>query len=210
MKIAGELFLIKDGSFAHSSEFLELMNEIKEAIKCVTWSSPSSFLINPVVKGNGVFPIKNGFIDYLEKKSWVAEMKMSLALGMNPGPIDAIKKTSAGIFAVEWETGNISSSHRALNKIGVGILQKEIIGGILILPTRKFSKFLTDRVGNYEEIAPYFTLYQNINIIEGIIGVIAIEYDDIDLSAPLIPKGKDGNARKDIDGNKNTLFSDNT
>ncbi|NLS89760.1 hypothetical protein EYI23_17625 [Bacillus subtilis] len=28
------------------------------------------------------------------------------------------------IFAVEWETGNIASSHRALNKIATGILNQ--------------------------------------------------------------------------------------
>ncbi|MBB5637271.1 hypothetical protein HDE68_003184 [Pedobacter cryoconitis] len=196
MKIATELFLIKEGVFSHSAEFLIVMNEVNEAIKCVSWNEKDKFCINPVQKGNGVVPIKNNFIKYLKDKGWKTETRMTLALGMNPGPIDAIKETSFGIFAVEWETGNISSSHRALNKIGVGILQKEIIGGLLILPTKKFSKFLTDRVGNYEEISPYFILYQSINIIDGVIGVIAVEYDDLDKEAPLIPKGKDGNAKK--------------
>ena len=196
MKIASELFLIKEGNFSHSNEFLDMMDEVNEAIKCVSWHHPTEFVVNPVKFGNGVFPIKNNFIKYLKDRSWQPEVKMRLALGMNPGGIDVIKKTSQGIFAVEWETGNISSSHRALNKIAVGIIQKEIIGGLLILPTRNFSKYLTDRVGNYEELAPYFPVYQNLSIKEGIIGVIAIDYDGLDTSSPLIPKGKDGNAKK--------------
>ncbi|MFS3941671.1 hypothetical protein ACL9SS_09830 [Bacillus subtilis] len=41
-----------------------------------------------------------------------------------PGPIHAVKilNNDKDIFAGEWETGNIASSHRALNKITTGIL----------------------------------------------------------------------------------------
>src|SRR5690606_30397482 len=119
-------------------------------------------------------------------------IRMALAKGMNPGPIDAVKATTAGLFAVEWETGNISSSHRALNKIAVGIIQKEIIGGFLILPVKEFSKYLTDRVGNYEELAPYFPLYENLKL-EGTLGVISVSFDEVDATVPLIAKGLDGN-----------------
>ncbi|WP_184548817.1 restriction endonuclease [Mucilaginibacter sp. FT3.2] len=196
MKIEHELFLIKDGDFSKSIEFEIIMKEINEGIKCVTWHDPVKFKINPVKMGNGVFPIKNDFIKYLKNRNWLPENKMSLAIGMNPGAIDAVKLTSHGPFAVEWETGNISSSHRALNKIALGIIQKQIIGGILILPTRTFSRFLTDRVGNYQEIAPYFPMYQHLSISDGLIAVIGIEHDETDINAPLIPKGKDGNAKK--------------
>ena len=115
---------------------------------------------------------------------------------MGPGPIDAIKKTKEGIFAVEWETGNISSSHRALNKISLGLIQKKLLGGILILPVRELAMFLTDRIGNLEEIQPYFALYQNLKIDVGFMGVIGVSYDAISKDAPLIPKGKDGNSEK--------------
>ncbi|HRP37887.1 MAG TPA: hypothetical protein PLS50_08840 [Candidatus Dojkabacteria bacterium] len=120
---------------------------------------------------------------------------MSIAIGMNPGPIDAIKQTDFGDFAVEWETGNISSSHRALNKIAVGIIQGLIVGGILVLPERSLSRYLTDRIGNFEELSPYFPMYNNLNI-DGVIGVISICHDEIDKNAPIIPKGSDGNALK--------------
>lgn len=196
MKIEFENYLIKNGDFIHSSEFTNLLLEIHAGIQCVSWHHTQKFIVNPSYKGNGVFPIKNNFIKYLTTMDWVSESKMALVLGMRPGPIDAVKLTSYGPFAVEWETGNISSSHRALNKIALGIMQGQIIGGILILPTRNFSRFLTDRVGNYQEIAPYFPMYQQLSINEGVIGVIGIEHDDIDLLAPLIPKGKDGNAKK--------------
>jgi hypothetical protein len=199
MKISNELFLIREGDFSQSEEFIEIITDINIGIKCVTWHDPNLFLINPVRKANGVVPIKNNFIDYLRQKGWKPEIRMSLAKGINPGAIDAIKLTSYGIFAVEWETGNISSSHRALNKIAVGIIQGQIIGGILILPMKNLAKFLTDRIGNFEELTPYFPMYQKMEINEGVIAVIGIDYDGLDNDAPLIPKGKDGNAKKGFD-----------
>lgn len=55
---------------------------------------------------------------------------------------------------------------------------------------------MTDRIGIYEEINPYFTLYQHLDIQNGFIGVIAVNYDEIDTEVGIIPKGKDGNAIK--------------
>jgi len=82
---------------------------------------------------------------------------MSIASRVKPGPIDAVKEMPDGrYFSVEWETGNISSSHRALNKMAVGLLDGMLVGGILILPSRDMYQYLTDRIGNYAEIEPYF------------------------------------------------------
>lgn len=199
MKISNETFLLKEGDFSDSVEFKEILTEVNSAILCVSWHHPELFVLNPISKGNGVLPIKKNFIQYLESKNWKTEKRMTLAVGINPGAIDAIKATSRGIFAIEWETGNISSSHRALNKIAVGIIQKQIIGGILIVPVKNLAKYLTDRIGNFEEIKPYFPLYQSLAIREGIIVVIGIDYDALDENSPLIPKGKDGNSKKGIE-----------
>src|SRR6478736_2276949 len=132
--------------------FKEIIKDIKKAIKSVVWGEPKRFIINPTIKGNGVNPIKHSFVHSLKNSGWRPEIKMSLVKGMDPGPIDAIKETKNGVFAVEWETGNISSSHRALNKIAVALIQDHIFGGILIVPVRNLSKYLTDRIGNYEEL----------------------------------------------------------
>jgi len=196
MKITNENLFISNGEFANSQEFKTILEELRSAIASVTWNDKQKFIINPTRKGNGVVPIKDNFIKSLVANGWNAEKRMSFAEGMNPGPVDVVKETSFGDFAVEWETGNISSSHRALNKIAVGMIQKAIIGGILILPIKNLAQYLTDRIGNYEEIQPYFPLYQNIQVESGIIGVISIDYDEISQQSPLIPKGKDGNAEK--------------
>lgn len=196
MKITNSNILLAKGEFSSSDEFNTIISELGDAIKLVTWGKTDKFVINPTTKGNGVVPIKINFINYLKSKGWQTEQMISCADGVNPGPIDVIKKTSYGIFAVEWETGNISSSHRALNKIAVGILEKQLIGGILILPQRSLARYLTDRIGNYEEIAPYFKLYSHLSIENGVIGAIGIEADEIDPEVLIIPKGKDGNAKK--------------
>lgn len=195
MKIVEIKLFVANGDFASSPEYVEVLNDLKTSIEEVTWGDEEIFKINPIVKGNGVSPIRELFINRLTKRDWNKEVRMALAKGMNPGPIDAVKETEFGHFAVEWETGNISSSHRALNKIAVGIIQGQIIGGILILPVRAFSKYLTDRIGNFEELAPYFPMYNNLNL-EGVIGVISVSHDELDESSPIIPKGSDGNAPK--------------
>jgi hypothetical protein len=97
-------------------------------------------------------------------------------------------------FAVEWETGNISSSHRALNKMAVGLIEKVIEGGILILPSRDMYYFLTDRVGNFSELEPYFPVWKNLNISEGVLAIIEIEHDAISMEVSPIKKGTDGRA----------------
>lgn len=195
MKIVETRLFVANGDFASSSDYNEILNDLNIAINEVTWGDTKIFKINPAIKGNGVSPIRELFINRLALRNWKAEVRMSLAKGMNPGPIDAVKETNFGKFAVEWETGNISSSHRALNKIAVGIIQGQIVGGILILPIKAFSKYLTDRIGNFEELAPYFPVYTNLNI-KGVIGIISVSHDEIDDNAPKISKGFDGNAPK--------------
>lgn len=196
MKIVKIEIILDKGDTSNDPLFKEIIKEIRKAIKSVVWGESDRFVINPTIKGNGVNPIKHSFVDSLKDSGWQPEVRMSLVKGMDPGPIDAIKETEAGFFAVEWETGNISSSHRALNKIAVALIQEQIFGGILIMPVRNLSKYLTDRIGNYEELRPYFALYQNLNIKKGIIGVISVDYDDISKDVDLIKKGKDGNSKK--------------
>lgn len=196
MKIDSENIFVAQGDFKDCEEYKIICQELRDAINAVSWYDPNKFIIKPDRKANGVVPIKKNFVQYLLAKGWIAEQKMSVVDGIQPGPIDVIKITPRGIFAVEWETGNVSSSHRALNKIAVGIIQKAIIGGILILPKKNLAQYLTDRIGNYEEIAPYEPLYRNVIVENGLMGVFAIDYDGISNLAPLIPKGNDGNAKK--------------
>ena len=193
MKILNHEVLIKKGTYFDSSEFNEIKNEIYNAIGNVVWPEGSNgFTVNPVRKGNGVKPIKNACMNHLQQRGWMLEERLRIS-SERPGPLDAVKEIEGkGIFALEWETGNISSSHRALNKMVLGIQTKSLIGGVLILPSRNFYKFLTDRIGNYQELSPYFPVWRNINIEYGFLSIIEIEHDFEDSSSPLIPKGTDG------------------
>ena len=65
--------------------------------------------------------------------------------------------------------------------------------GILVLPTKQLYRYLTDRIGNWSEIAPYRTIYSRTDI-DGRLLAVLVEYDLIDRKVPLIMKGTDGRA----------------
>jgi len=196
VKIEKVDFLIKKGTFGHSPEFENILTEVKTAISSVCWPEGSDqFTLYPEKKANGVVPIKKNFMSFLVQNDWMLEHRMSIASRVKPGPIDAVKKLSANLFfAVEWETGNISSSHRAINKMAVGLIDGVLAGGILILPSREMYQYLTDRIGNYAEIEPYFPVWRNLSIEEGVLAVIEIEHDAESFDVPQIKKGTDGRA----------------
>lgn len=200
MKINPITVLIDNGGFSKSSEFKKILDNIYRSIDLIEWPlGTGKFLLYPESgkkrnEGNGVVPIKTAFTKNLSRLGWILEAKIDIATVKRPGPIDAIYKLNKKIFAVEWETGNISSSHRALNKMALGIQKELLIGGILIMPTLEMSKYLTDRIGKYSEIEPYFPLWSSIPCKEGYLGVLAVEHDGISYDIPRIPKGTDGRA----------------
>ncbi|HGY11004.1 MAG: restriction endonuclease [Deltaproteobacteria bacterium] len=191
-------FLIKKGEFSRSKEFESVLAEIYEAIHSITWPENSKkFTLYPVKKASGVVPIKKNFVKFLEENGWKGEYRMKIASRLRPGPIDSVKFLPGNrYFAVEWETGNISSSHRAINKMAIGLLDGVIEGGVLILPSREMYQYLTDRVGNFAEIEPYFNVWKNLKISNGLLAVIEIEHDDLSEDVPPIRKGTDGRALK--------------
>ncbi|HRE84086.1 MAG TPA: hypothetical protein PLN52_23785 [Opitutaceae bacterium] len=193
MKIVTEEVLIGGNFLDWHSEVTGAYLEIKNAIANVVWPAGGrQFTINPVSMGNGVKPIKNGFLNILEKSNWVPEVRATLSGELGPGKIDAIKRLQSGkIIAVEWETGNISSSHRALNKLAIGMLNKRVEAGFLVLPERTLYRYLTDRIGNLQELRPYFDVWRTMRV-EGVLGIIGIEHDATSPDVPTIPKGLDG------------------
>ena len=131
----------------------------------------------------------------LEKQAWELEAALDIATVDRPGKLDAVLTTSYGRLALEWETGNISSSHRALNKMALGILKRVLTGGVLVVPTRDMYQYLTDRVGNWSELVPYLDLWRSIPTKNGILEIIVVEHDRVSKSVRRIPKGTDGRAR---------------
>lgn len=202
MKVVHVNYLVRTNTEQLEGIWEKLLAEIKYAVSKVVWPPGNNeFLFNAASigrgrgEGNGVKPIKELFCNNLKNLGWELEARMKMGSRRHPGPVDAIKRTDAGIFAAEWETGNISSSHRSVNKMVFGILTGEIVGGVLLLPTREMYKYLTDRVGNFEELAPYFPVWEAINVQKpAILAVIAVEHDGTSQSVPRIPKATDGRA----------------
>ena len=172
-----------------------IINNLTYGISTTSWpSGTSSFKLNPIRKGNGVKPIKNNCITHLQSLDWIAEAKVP---GSNLGPLDAVYTNQLNEnFALEWETGNISSSHRAVNKLVHEMLNQRLQGGFLVLPSKEFYNYLTDRVGNFPELEPYFPVWMAHSAVlnNHFLAIIEIEHDELDESSPLIPKGTDGRA----------------
>lgn len=206
MKIIHVEELINVGSFSQTATWAHIDQDLRQAIQTVHWPHDSdSFTLNPLPKGNGVRPIKEAWRLYLLAAGWIKEL--SLRVGATPaqtavkardlGPVDVAYQLADQIyFCAEWETGNISSSHRAINKICLGMLRKVLVGGVLIIPSSGMYPYLTDRIGNYGELEPYFPLWRSVahNITDGLVAIYVIEQDALDPAVPLITKGTDGRA----------------
>ena len=196
MKLIHEEILIGSDLTGSSVGVADCLADVRSAITRVVWPEKSrKFSIRPVIDGNGVLPIKVGFMRRLKTLGWELENRPVLAKGLGPGKIDALKDLPDGRqFAAEWETGNISSSHRALNKICMGILEGHLAGGVLILPDRELYRYLTQRIGNYKELAPYFPVYRHLKAVDGLLAVFSVSYDQTSADVALIPKGMDGHS----------------
>ncbi len=206
VQIKKHVTLIDSGGFSETPEFSKIMDDITSSIKKVVHPPESDkFTIYPESgkkrgKGNGVKPIKLNFISHLVQRGWEdvqnekGKSSDKKSKRRNPGSHDAIYRIGDKCFAVEWETGNISSSHRAINKMVLGILKGELVGGALILPTRELYRYLTDRIGNYEELEPYFDLWRVTPCRDGYLGIFAVQHDDTSYDVPRIPKRTDGRA----------------
>jgi len=202
MKIVHEEILFGADLIQRDNQLAVCLADLRSAVAGVVWPVGSKrFQIRPVKDGNGVLPIKLGFIRRLKHLGWKLEERPVLAQGLGPGKIDALKTLGDGRqFAAEWETGNISSSHRALNKMCLGIMEGHLAGGVLILPDRQLYNYLTQRIGNYRELSPYFPVYQRLAIPKGILMVMAVCHDETSEKVALIPKGLDGNSLRRKEG----------
>lgn len=200
MKLLRIETLLQSGNYASSSEWQKLRQSIQDAVRSVDWPPGSGkFTIYPQSgkkrgEGNGVRPIKRGLMQRIDRDGWQLEEPLEITAGQRPGKLDAVYYGQSGIAAIEWETGNISSSHRAINKMALGMLTGKLQAGILIVPSRRFYRFLTDRIGNFQELSPYFPLWKSLPVESGVLEVFEVEHDDTSRNVARIPKSTDGRA----------------
>lgn len=196
VKLAKTEYIIKTGSFPLSQEWKTILQEIQKAVRAVVWPPGSeSFLLYPDKgrgrgEGNGVKPIKNACMSVLEHYGWMTHDRK------NPLRVDAVRRLQEDrYFCLEWETGNVSSSHRAINRILLGYMRGVFRGGVLIVPTREMYQYLTDRVGNFVELEPYFEVWRSYTSWDnGVLMVIGVEQDGTSENVPRIAKGTNGRA----------------
>jgi hypothetical protein len=175
-------------------------NQIHDAIQKCEWPVGSgSFTIYPESgkgrgRGNGVRPIRDRFVQSLKAEGWTIEGKAKNALDERLGDLNAVLQGPNKPIVVEWETGNISSSHRSMNKLTLLLKTQIISAGVLVIPSRKLYVYLIDRIGNIQEIKPYFALWKSVPCRESVLEIVVIEQDAVSNDVPRIPKGTDGRA----------------
>jgi hypothetical protein len=201
VKIVHVETILSCGKYARSKHWAETRNAIHKAVTRCAWPPGSrSFTIYPESgkkrgEGNGVVPIRDEFIKELRKLEWTIEGKAKNALGAAVGDFDAVLPAPAGPVVVEWETGNISSSHRSMNKLTLLVSTGVIAAGVLVIPSRKLYVYLTDRIGNYQELEPYVALWKSVPCEEGVLEIVVIEQDAVSKDVPRIPKTTGGRAK---------------
>ena len=123
MKIVHIETVVSCGPYAKSKHWRKTRRSIHAAVKKCAWPPGSKrFTIHPQSgkkhgEGNGVGPIRMEFIRELRKHGWTIEGAAKNQLGEDLGDFDAVLLGPQGPVVVEWETGNISSSHRSMNKL---------------------------------------------------------------------------------------------
>lgn len=201
VKISGRFDILAKGPFSQSAEWKRACTDVEKAIRCTDWPHGSGkFTIYPESgkkrgQGNGVCPIKEPCLEKLRELGWKTEKLPKIEGGiLTTGDLDALYEFEGGYIGFEWETGNISSSHRAINKLLVTLRLGGIKGGFLVVPGARLAEYLTDRIGNVGELKPYFPLWSSASVKDGTLRVYEVEYDATSFDVPKIPKRTDGRA----------------
>jgi Restriction endonuclease BamHI len=201
MKIVETVELLSVGDIAGTPEWRAACRQVRVAVRATVWPPGSDkFTIYPESgkqrgKGNGVLPIKIPCVRKLAALGWKVGKEARIPGGiLLTGDLDALREGEQGRIGFEWETGNISSSHRAVNKLLLASKLDEIVGGFLVVPSRQLARYLTDRIGNIEELRPYFRLWDDTKLDRGVLQFLVVEHDAERHRVRKIPKMTAGRA----------------
>lgn len=173
-------------------------------------------------KRNGVNYLRSRFLAHIiNVENWQAEGRVDLsrdreqpAIRLYPslemyrepitsdfGGFDFITTGPGGNrVAIEWETGNISSSHRSMNKLAIALGNGVVDIGVLVLPSRSLYEHLTDRIGNIGELSGYLSMWEGLkaSVKRGLLAITVVEQDELTASDnfPYLPRGNDGRAKE--------------
>jgi len=230
MKCLRTMVLFDCGELAASSDWKQIYSSYERAIELVDFPEGSGRLtLRRKVKRedgqwdrNGVNYLKKRFADHMvSSEGWVSEARLGLKqhakspeLRLYPsgeiyqepitsdfGGFDLSTSTHGGLkAAIEWETGNISSSHRSLNKLAISLATEVVDIGVLIVPNREMYEHLTDRIGNIAELAGYLSMWASLgaSVKRGMLVISVVGHDELTSSEdhPYLPSGNDGRAKE--------------
>jgi hypothetical protein len=230
MKWLRTLLIFDRGSVATTSDWQVIHKSYVRSIKSIDFPEGSRRLkLRRKVERpdgqwdrNGVIYLKRRFLDHMvNAENWHAEAGFDLGkdrvppdLRLYPGsklhrePItskfggfDLVTTGPDGTHvAIEWETGNISSSHRSMNKLAIALVTGKIQAGVLVVPSRGLYEHLTDRIGNIGELSGYLSMWKDLEdrVERGLLAISIVEHDSLtnDPAFPYLPAGKDGRARE--------------
>jgi len=173
-------------------------------------------------KRNGVGYLRKEFLAFMrDHEGWGAESDVALSRDREQPPLllypsieeyrepitsdfggfDFMATAANGTrVAIEWETGNISSSHRSMNKLAIALSSGLMEVGVLIVPSRALYEHLTDRIGNIGELSGYLAMWEGLkSVVErGLLAITVVEHDHLTDSEEIeyLAVGGDGRARE--------------
>lgn len=230
MKWLRTLILFDQGDVISSNDWQRLHQSYVRSIESIDFPEGSgSLTLKRKVRDsdgqwrrNGVNYLKSRFINHIiGQEKWQAEGLVELARDRDQPPIrlypslefyrepvtsdfggfDFVSKGDEGHrIAIEWETGNISSSHRSMNKLAIALANGIVDIGVLIVPSRALYEHLTDRIGNISELSGYLSMWEGLKatVDRGLLAITVVEQDALtnDTAFPYLPRGNDGRAKE--------------
>lgn len=230
MKWLRTLVLFDQGNVISSSDWQTVHESYVRSIGSIDYPQGSGFLKlrrkvqlpNKQWTRNGVNYLKSRFLDHMHgAEQWQTEGGVDLGRDRVQPPIklypslesyrepitsdfggfDFLTTAPSGTkVAIEWETGNISSSHRSMNKLAIALGNGIVQVGVLIVPSRDLYQHLTDRIGNIGELSGYLSMWESLkaSVTKGLLAVTVVEHDALtdDTDFPYLPTGNDGRARE--------------
>ncbi|MEX1198383.1 MAG: hypothetical protein WEB57_11060 [Pseudohongiellaceae bacterium] len=230
MKWLRTMVLFDQGNVVSSPDWKQLHESYVRAIESIEHPKGSGSLTlrrkarlaNNQWQRNGVGYLKLEFLAYMrDHEKWKAETDVELSrereqpplllypsmeeyrepITSNFGGFDFMTEANDGTkVAIEWETGNISSSHRSMNKLAIALSKGLIDVGVLIVPSRELYEHLTDRIGNIGELSGYLAMWEGLRstVARGLLAITVVEHDSLtdDSNIDYLKVGGDGRARQ--------------
>lgn len=230
MRVLRTLVLFDQGNITTTSDWQNLHLSYSTSIASIDFPLGSGALTlrrkvrlpNGQTQRNGVGYLRSRFLSHMvQTQGWRNEGIVNLARDRDQSPIrlypsgeeyrepitsdfggfDFVTTAQNGTrIAIEWETGNISSSHRSMNKLAIALAHGLIEVGVLIVPSRNLYEHMTDRIGNIGELSGYLSMWEGLKttVTRGVLAITVVEHDQLtdDVNFPFLPTGNDGRAQQ--------------